>query len=77
MAAIPYDEMSEDAPEAKADPEEPTEQDPADDDEFVGAAERAGFTGDKAKALWDAVARCVELTGSGGGALSLGGEEEA
>lgn len=76
MAAIPYDEMTEDSAETAADPEESTESDPADDDEFMMHAEKAGFSGEKAKALWLAVARCVELTGSGS-AVSLGGEEES
>jgi hypothetical protein len=84
--AVPYDQMSEEATEptdsakeegAEADP---AEADPADDDEFMMEAEAAGFTGEKAKAFWRAVARCVELTdsdgGSGGDAVALGGEEE-
>lgn len=77
-AAIPYDEMEEKAPESKGEGEgdEPS-ADPADDDEFMMYAEEAGFTGEKAKSFWRAVARCVELTQQGGGsALSLGGEAE-
>ncbi len=66
MAAVPYDDMSEESDEPTADTEdEMPADDPADDDEFMMAAEEAGFTGDKAKAFWRAVARCVELTKDG------------
>ncbi len=63
MAAVPYDDMAEEEDEPTADTEdEMPAEDPADDDEFMMHAEEAGFTGDKAKAFWRAVARCVELT---------------
>lgn len=64
MAAPNYDEMgAEDAEAEDVDLEEES-TDPADDDEFMMHAEEAGFSGEKAKALWRAVARCVELSGS-------------
>lgn len=75
-AAVPYDEMTEDSAETEADPNEETESDPADDDEFLMYAEEAGFTGEKAKSFWKAVARCMELIQGGGSAVSLGAEEE-
>ena len=60
MAAPNYDDMAEEEAEPTADTEdEMAADDPADDDEFMMAAEEAGFTGDKAKAFWRAVARCV------------------
>lgn len=63
MAAAPnYDEMAEDEPAEDTEDVEAS-ADPADDDEFMMAAEEAGFTGDKAKALWRAIARCSELAG--------------
>lgn len=77
MAGPKYEEMGseetgEDDPEGT---EETAAEDPADDDEFMMAAEEAGFTGEKAKAFWRAVARCVELTKDGGGLPPL--DEEA
>ena len=73
MAAPDYDVMAEADPEAE-ETEETEAADPADDDEFMMAAEEAGFTGDKAKALWRAIARCSEL--SGGMAMPLEEAEE-
>jgi len=73
MAAIPYDEMDEkDPPSERQEADEMGPSDPADDDEFMMHAEEAGFTGEKAKALWRAVARCVELLPS---AMPMGEEE--
>lgn len=67
MAAPDYDAMSEDESPSEDDTEDAlASDDPADDDEFMMHAEEAGFTGDKAKAFWRAVARCVELTGGTG-----------
>lgn len=67
MAAPDYDVMAEEEDEPEADAaDEMAADDPADDDEFMMHAEEAGFTGDKAKAFWRAVARCVELTNGGG-----------
>ena len=65
MAATDYDAMAEDEPVTE-ELEDTGAEDAADDDEFMMAAEEAGFTGEKAKAFWRAVARCVELTNSGG-----------
>lgn len=72
MAAPNYDDMAD---EAEAEDPDATEDaaEPSDDDEFMMAAEEAGFTGDKAKALWRAIDRCVELKG----ALPMAEEEEA
>jgi hypothetical protein len=65
-AAVPYDKMAEgDTEEADEPTSDADDADPADDDEFMMHAEDAGFSGDKAKALWRAVARCVELIGQG------------
>lgn len=63
MAAPDYDVMAEEEEPATEDVDAES-SDPADDDEFMMHAEEAGFTGEKAKALWRAVARCAELTGS-------------
>ena len=76
--AIPYDQMAEEAPEASDAGENEATEDPSEDDEFMMHAEDAGFSGDKAAALWRAIARCVELLPNGGG-VSMGdlGDEEA
>lgn len=79
--AVPYDEMKEEAPEESDAGENEATEDPSDDDEFMMYAEKAGFTGEKAKNLWLAIARCQELVDKDdddkAGALSLGGGEEA
>ena len=76
MAATDYDAMAdEEAVEDTEEVEDAATEDAADDDEFMMHAEEAGFTGEKAKALWRAVARCVELTQGGG--LPIAEEEEA
>lgn len=64
MAAPDYDVMAEEEEPATEEDVELESSDPADDDEFMMHAEEAGFTGEKAKALWRAVARCAELTAS-------------
>ena len=64
MAAPDYDQMEEETPPEEG--EEAAAEDASDDDEFMMEAEAAGFTGEKAKAFWRAVARCVELTQGGG-----------
>lgn len=76
MAAPNYDAMDETADEdpEEAAAEEKLADDASDDDEFMMEAEAAGFTGEKAKAFWRAVARCVELTQGGGKPLPT--EEE-
>ena len=66
MAAPNYDTMEEEPDPADAEESPAEDADPSDDDEFMMHAEEAGFTGDKAKAFWRAVARCVELTKDGG-----------
>lgn len=73
MAAPNYDEME--AEEEATEPEDNTEEEAAEDDEFLMHAEEAGFTGEKAAHLWRAVARCVELT-QGGGMPMMTEEEE-
>lgn len=76
MAAPNYDAMAEEDGEDTADTEdEMPADDPADDDEFMMEAEAAGFTGEKAKAFWRAVARCVELT-KDGAAMPMDDAEE-
>ena len=70
MAAPNYDAMADGASATDEDPEEADAENAAadnaaDDDEFMMNAEEAGFTGEKAKAFWRAVARCVELTKDG------------
>jgi hypothetical protein len=71
MAAPDYDVMEDEAEEEET--EEIESEDPADDDEFMLAAEEAGFTGDKAKALWRAIQRCNEL---GPAPMAMDEEEE-
>lgn len=75
MAAPNYDEMEADSAEEEATESEDdaTEEAAEQDDEFLMHAEEAGFTGEKAAALWRAVARCVELTQGGGSPMT---EEE-
>lgn len=73
-AAVPYDAMEEKAEPSDNPEEESAESDPAEDDEFMMAAEEAGFTGEKAKALWRAVDRCVQLSQSG--PVPMMGDEE-
>ena len=73
-----YDVMADEDAAEDADTEEVEDaatEDASDDDEFMMHAEEAGFTGEKAKALWRAVARCTELTQGGG--LPIVEEEEA
>jgi hypothetical protein len=76
MAGPDYDAMSDEEETAETEAVEDEEATAAEDEEFLMHAEEAGFTGEKAAALWRAIERCNELSSGAGVVLEDAAEDE-